>query len=94
MTIDNPSEAYNWFKLGNVYARTNRPDAAKKAYREALVRKPENAKAWHNLGVIQLREAALSFIRAKHNAQQGEYIYQHADKALSLLEEVIEVGEQ
>ncbi len=93
MTIDNPSEAYNWFKLANVYARTNRPKEAKDAYQESLIRKPENAKAWHNLGVIQLREAALSFVRAKHNAKQGDPIYQHSEQALDVIDNIIDIGE-
>lgn len=55
-----PVEAENWFRLGNIYARTNRPDAAIAAYRETLVREPEHRKAWYNLGVLQLRAAAAS----------------------------------
>lgn len=55
-----PVEAENWFRLGNIYARTNRPDAAIAAYRETLVREPEHRKAWYNLGILQLRAAAAS----------------------------------
>jgi tetratricopeptide (TPR) repeat protein len=55
-----PLEADNWFRLGNIYARTARPEAALAAYREALVRDPEHRKAWYNLGILQLRAAAAS----------------------------------
>jgi cytochrome c-type biogenesis protein CcmH/NrfG len=33
-----PTNAEPWFRLGNVYARLNRPNDALLAYREALVR--------------------------------------------------------
>lgn len=56
-----PERALHWFRLGNVYARTQRPDAAIIAYREALLRDPKMAKAWYNMGVLQLRQAANSF---------------------------------
>lgn len=55
-----PIEAENWFRLGNIYARTARPDAAVAAYRETLVREPEHRKAWFNLGILQLRAATAS----------------------------------
>ena len=52
-----PEEAEHWFRLANVYYRTQRPDAAISAYREAVIRDPKYAKAWYNMGVVQLREA-------------------------------------
>ena len=56
-----PEEALHWFRLGNIYARTQRPDAAITAYREAVLRKPDYSKAWYNMGIIQLKQAANSF---------------------------------
>ncbi len=56
-----PQRALYWFRLGNVYARTNRPDAAIIAYREAVLRDPEMTKGWFNMGVLQLKQAANSF---------------------------------
>jgi len=56
-----PEEAEPWFKLGNIYARTLRIELAIQCYREALVRDPRNVKAWHNMAVVQLRQAGKSF---------------------------------
>jgi len=56
-----PEESLSWFRLGNVYARTQRPNAAISAYQEALVRDPKNSKAWYNMAIVQLRQAANSF---------------------------------
>jgi len=51
-----PVEALFWFRLANVYVRTNRPDAAITLYREAVIRDPEFSKAWYNLGIVQLNK--------------------------------------
>lgn len=55
-----PVEAENWFRLGNIYARTNRPEAAIAAYRETLIRQPENRKAWFNMSILQVKSAVSS----------------------------------
>ena len=56
-----PSEIEPWFRLGNIYARTGKLDAAVSAYREALVKDTNNSKVWHNLGIVQLRQATNTF---------------------------------
>ncbi|MCB1747587.1 MAG: tetratricopeptide repeat protein [Gammaproteobacteria bacterium] len=58
-----PQDAELWFRLGNIYARTDQPDRAVQAYREALVRDGDLGKAWFNMGVVHLREAANSFMK-------------------------------
>lgn len=58
-----PQDAELWFRLANIYARTEQPDLAVQAYREALVRDGDLAKAWFNMGVVHLREAANSFMK-------------------------------
>lgn len=58
-----PQEGSFWFRLGNIFARTTRPDDAVIAYREALVRDAADGKAWFNMGVVQLRQAANSFLQ-------------------------------
>lgn len=56
-----PQHADFWFRLGNVYARLKRPDDAVDAYRHALAIEPGHAKAWHDLGIIRLRQAESAF---------------------------------
>ena len=67
-----PGEADAWFRLGNVRAKDNRLDDAIAAYREALVRDPRFAKAWHNLAVVQLRQASESFIALSERGRLGD----------------------
>ena len=57
-----PTEAEPWFRLGNIYARTEQLDAAIAAYRNALIRDSGNSKIWNNLGIVQLRQATNTFI--------------------------------
>jgi len=44
-----------WYFVGNCYARLERPNEAVQAYREALVRRPDDAKAWHNLVLVEAK---------------------------------------
>lgn len=78
-----PKDALVWFRLGNVQARLARPDQAVQSYRHALLLNPRLSKAWHNMGIIQLRQAAATYTemathiepvdplqaRALHNAE-------------------------
>jgi tetratricopeptide (TPR) repeat protein len=59
-----PQEAIYRFRLGNVEARRGHPQAAIKAYRAALLRNPGMARAWHNLGVVRLRQAQAALIQS------------------------------
>jgi predicted Zn-dependent protease len=59
-----PNEPETWFTLGNLYARTNRPDQAVDAYQKALMLNSTDAKVWHNLGVVRVRQAWASFIQS------------------------------
>lgn len=86
-----PGEAKPWFRLANVYARTQRPDAAIRAYREALVRDPQMTKAWYNMGLMQLREAVHSFSELELYADRRDPLY---GQGKTLLKGVLElIGE-
>ncbi|MGR8919409.1 MAG: tetratricopeptide repeat protein [Gammaproteobacteria bacterium] len=76
-----PQEAGYWFRMGNIYARTERPDQAVQAYREALVRDANNAKAWFNMGVVQLRQAANSFGQMQLHLDETDPIARQGEKA-------------
>lgn len=61
LTKATPAATEPWFRLGNIYARTGRIELAVKAYRETVIRDTKHTRAWHNMGVVQLRQAAQSF---------------------------------
>lgn len=70
-----PEEPLHWFRLGNIYARTDRPDAAIVAYREAVLRNPQYSKAWYNMGIIQLRQAANTFNQMQVHTESKDPLY-------------------
>lgn len=76
-----PGNAAYWFRLGNCYARLDRPEPAVAAYRAALQRDPHIAPAWHNLGVVLLEQSQAAFQQAAANAKSGDLL-KHASEML------------
>jgi tetratricopeptide (TPR) repeat protein len=77
-----PQDSNLWFRYANALARADQPDRAVSAYREVLVRDAHSSKAWFNMGIVQLRQAASSFSRMNGNISaddplraQGEQVY-------------------
>ena len=77
-----PQDTNLWFRFANSLARSEQPDRAVTAYREVLVRDARSSKAWFNMGIVQLRQAANSFLRMNNNIApddplraQGEQVY-------------------
>ena len=59
-----PNDPENWLRLGNLYARSNRPEDAAQAYQKSLMLNPGDARVWYNLGVVRQRQAYASFLQA------------------------------
>jgi len=83
-----PVEALFWFRLANVYVRTNRPDAAITLYREAVIRDPEFSKEWYNLGLVQLKQTAFSLNEMLIYTDRNDPLY---SKAATMLEEIKDI---
>ncbi len=84
-----PQDGAFWFRLGNVYARTERPDAAVAAYREAVVRNAADGKIWFNMGVVQLRQAANSFLKMDLHVDPGDPLAEQGKRAYTMIMEVL-----
>ena len=67
-----PNDSDTWFRLGNLYAANNRPEPAANAYTRALLSDNSNVRAWHNLGVVRLREAYAALIQAQMTVDSGD----------------------
>lgn len=87
-----PGETEPWFRLGNIYARTGRLDAAVATYREALVRDPKNSKIWHNLGIVQLRQATGTFIEMQEYTGPEDPLNQRAKYVVNTIGELLATG--
>jgi len=70
-----PLDAEPWFRLGNVYTRMERPADAINAYREALIRNPKSTRTWHNLGIVQLRQATRTFVQLQIHWVNGPVLW-------------------
>lgn len=89
---NNPADVEPWFRLGNIYARTDKLDSAVAAYREALVRDQKNSKIWHNLGIVQLRQATNTFIEMLEYTDQSDPLNQRARYVINSVSEIMSTG--
>jgi hypothetical protein len=67
-----PEEADYWYMLGNAYVRTEQPDQAVQAYQQAIARDPNHSRAWHNLGIVRMRQAMAAFVSSASTAKPGD----------------------
>ncbi len=83
-----PNDAGVRYQLGNSRARQGDERGAVDSYREALLRDPQHARAWHNLLQVQLRNALMTAAEMQKtlNPQQPQ-----ADRALGLGERLLDV---
>lgn len=87
-----PLDAEPWFRLGNVYTRMERPGEAINAYHEAIVRNPKNTKTWHNLGIVQLRQATNTFVKLQKYAEDDDPLGQRARYVVEAMSRIMEEG--
>lgn len=85
-----PAESENWFRLGNVYARLGRHYDAIALYREALVRDPANSRAWHNLGVTQLRLATNTFEELQAHTDPSDPVAERARRVVEAVSNLLQ----
>ena len=85
-----PDIPLHWFRLANIYVRTNRPDAAVKLYREAVLRDPKYAKAWFNLSIVQLKQSAYSLNEMLLYVDRNDPMYSKGKKLLDGIQGTIQ----
>lgn len=69
-----------WFRFANALARSEQPERAVDAYREVLRRDKHYAKAWFNMGMVQLRDAAGSFSQMNTNVSAQDPLRAHSEQ--------------
>ena len=67
-----PRYSKAWFRLGNIYMRTNQLDAAITHYEKALVFEPKHAKAWHNLALARIRQATNVLVEGQRRVESSQ----------------------
>ncbi|MBV1908675.1 MAG: tetratricopeptide repeat protein [Kangiellaceae bacterium] len=66
-----PLYAEGWFKLGNIYLRTNQLEAAIRHYKKALSYDSKMSKGWHNLALARIRQATDTLVEGKQKVDEG-----------------------
>jgi tetratricopeptide (TPR) repeat protein len=85
-----PNDAEIWFRLGNSYARLNKHGAAIQSYQQALNRDPRNSKTWHNLGIVQLKLAANTFVEMQSNINADDPLNRRATYVINAITNLLE----
>jgi Flp pilus assembly protein TadD len=80
-----PGDPEIWFRLGNLYARNDRPDAAADAYQRALALKVNDSRAWYNLGIVRLRQGWAAMMRANAALKEDDPLYRETERLMSHL---------
>jgi len=77
-----------WFRLGNIYTRTNRLNAAVSAYQRCIQLDNHHEKAWHNLAVARMRQATDVLLSAQEqisdDTPMGRQLAQLLTRLMSL----------
>lgn len=84
-----PEIALHWFRLGNIYVRTNRPAVAINLYKEAVLRDPTYAKAWYNMSIVQLKQTAYSLNEMLLYTDKEDPMYSKAQGLLDGIQSIV-----
>jgi Flp pilus assembly protein TadD len=80
-----PGDPEIWFRLGNLYARNDRPEAAADAYQRALALKVNEPRAWYNLGIVRLRQGWAALMQANAALKESDPLYGETERIMSHL---------
>lgn len=81
-----PYNPETWLRLGNLYARTNRPEEAASAYQRSLQLNPGDARTWYNLGLVRQRQAYILFLQANHLTDKDDPLHSRVQALVKQLE--------
>jgi cytochrome c-type biogenesis protein CcmH/NrfG len=88
-----PNDAETWLRLGNLYARSHKPDAAADAYQRALQINGSDPRAWYNLGVVRLRQGWMSMIQAYNFSDDRDPVNKESGSLIRFLGKMPGVSE-
>ncbi len=84
-----PNDPENWFRLGNLYARTDRPEQATEAFHKALMLRQSDARIWHNLAVVRIRQAQAALAQANAAAVDDGPLHEKTSRMAEQLQQVL-----
>jgi tetratricopeptide (TPR) repeat protein len=84
--------ARDWYRLGNLRARSGRPYLAIQAYAEALTRDPALTDARYNLGLVHMQQAVKSFSAVQQHSQPGAAVFRDSERLRKGMLELLDDG--
>jgi tetratricopeptide (TPR) repeat protein len=87
-----PDEAEYWYRLGNAHFRLQQPDEAVADYGRALQINPAHARAWHNLGVVRMRQAQAAMIASAANAKGDDPLHDSSKVMADRITDIFNAG--
>lgn len=85
------ADAIIWFRIGNSYNRLENYNEAIAAYEKALLLDPRLSKAWHNMGIIQLKQSVNTWRQMLVYISKDDPLYK---KALDISNKLLEVVDE
>ncbi|QBF82520.1 tetratricopeptide repeat protein [Shewanella maritima] len=83
-----PNYAPAWFRLGNIYTRTGRHDAAINAYLKCLELEPKNTKALYNISLVRIKQSTQVLQQAQRQADPNSVVTKQVNALLNALNEL------
>ncbi|WP_335920306.1 tetratricopeptide repeat protein [Shewanella algae] len=83
-----PNYAPGWFRLGNIYTRTGRQDAAIAAYQRCIELEPDNQKAWYNMSLVRLKQSAQVLEIAQQHGDTSSVVHRQMKALLQAIYEL------
>lgn len=83
-----PNYAPAWFRLGNIYTRTGRHDAAINAYQKCLEFEPKNTKALYNISLVRIKQSTEVLQLAQRQADPESPVTRQVNALLEALSDL------
>ena len=86
------SDALAWYRYGNANAELGNIDTAISALQTSIELNPENIEAWHNLGILHLRNATTTFIGMQKHAPANDPLARRGRFVVNSVGQILKQG--
>jgi tetratricopeptide (TPR) repeat protein len=85
------ADAIIWFRIGNSYNYLENYDEAVQAYEKSVSLDPRLSKAWHNMGVLQLKMSVNTWRQMLVYISKDDPLY---ERAIDISQKLLEVVDE
>lgn len=86
-----PGHSNSWYRMGNSYSELGKLEQAMAAYEQSIHHDLKNTRAWHNLGILQLRTATRTFLDMQNHASESD---EHARRGQTIVDSIGQILQQ